>query len=279
MTTLKAIKNAKNSIYLVMFGLSDPNVLDLIKKKANEGIEVKIFYDKRSSLNIDLPSSQITAISSKGLMHQKILVIDKKLVFLGSANMTTTSLLMHDNMMIGFFSPDIADFLIKKAPFYLGSKSSSVNGQQLDLYLLPDIQNKAFLKIKNLIKDAKKSIKITMFTLTHPKLVEELILAKQNGVDVEVAIDFSSSRGASKKAIDQLKKNFIPIYYNKGQQLRHHKYILIDDRILITGSANWTKSAFSKNFDCFVVLYNLDNAQKNFMTKLWKVIKLESFQK
>ena len=42
----------------------------------------------------------------KGLMHKKIVVIDKRLIFLGTANLTTTSLRHHANVMgLGLRSP------------------------------------------------------------------------------------------------------------------------------------------------------------------------------
>jgi phosphatidylserine/phosphatidylglycerophosphate/cardiolipin synthase-like enzyme len=115
-----------------------------------------------------------------------------------------------------------------------------------------------------------------MFTFTHPILTETLIKAKKRGVDVKVAIDFESKKGASNKTIERLKNENIAIFFNPDSKLCHHKYILLDNKTLICGSANWTKSAFNKNFDCFLILYNLDDKQKKFMTKLWKTIQLES---
>ena len=279
MTFIYSLKKAKESIHLVMFGLTDPHVIKHLYKKSDQNLAVKVFYDKRSSKEIELGPSQAFPIKSKGLMHQKILVVDNSLVFIGSANMTMSSLLMHDNMMIGFFSPEIASFLISRSPYLAGSISSMVGGQKVELFLLPDLQNKALKKVLDLIKNARSSIEIAMFTLTHPKLIDEIIEAKNRGIKVQVAIDSQSSRGASKKAIEKLRKENIHILYSNGLKLCHHKYLYIDDKTLISGSANWTKSAFSKNYDCFLVLYNLDEKQKEFMKKLWKVIELETFYK
>ena len=279
MTALYALRYAKSSIYLVMFGLTDPSIINLIQKKSNDNLDVKVYYDRRSSIHIDLKPNQAFSITGKGLMHQKILIVDKKLVFIGSANMTSSSLLMHDNMLVGLYSEDMAKFIIKKAPYQFGYFKTYVANQKVELFLLPDMQNIALKKLVDLMLSSKKSIDIAMFTLTHPRLVDVLIEMKRKGVNVKVAIDYGSSKGASKKAVERLKKEKIPILFNKGQQLRHHKFLLIDNTTLVTGSANWTKSAFSKNFDCFLILYNLDKDQKSFMKKLLKVIKLESFQK
>ncbi len=277
MTYFKALKKAKDHIHLVMFGLTEPKIIDILNKKSKQDLDIKVYYDKRSSVNLNLknPRHQIK-VKSKVLMHQKILVIDRSLVFLGSANLTTASLLMHDNLIVGLYSPEIAEFLIKKTPFSSGFLSTLVGGQKVDIWLLPDSQNKAINKIVDLIDRASKNIKLAMFTFTHQALIDALINAKKRGVVVKVAIDFQTKNGASKQAVEKLKSQGIEVIYNKELKLCHHKHILIDEKHLICGSANWTKSAFNKNLDCFLILYNLDRGQKKFLNKLFKTIELES---
>lgn len=276
MTCFKALKKAKEHIHLVMFGLTDSKIIDILNKKSEDNLDMRVFYDKRSKVTLNLKPYQDNKVKSKGLMHQKILVIDKSLVFLGSANLTSSSLLMHDNLIVGFHSPQIAEFLIKKTPYYSGNISTTIGGQKIDVWLLPDMQNKALNKIIDLINSAADSIEIAMFTFTHPALVEALINAKNRNVDVKVAIDFQTKNGASRHAIEKLQKEKIEILYNTEIKLCHHKYILIDHKFLICGSANWTKAAFNKNLDCFLILYNLDQDQKKFLKKLWRTISLES---
>jgi len=276
MTILRALKIAKKSIYLVMYDLTDPHIKDILNKKSENGLNIKVFIDKNSFCNLDIKPYQITKVKSKGLMHQKILIIDGSLVFLGSANMTTSSLIMHDNLIVSFYSPEIAKFLTEKAPFSASNTSSMIGGQKIEVWLLPDFQNSALGKVKNLIDSATSSVEVAMFTFTHPILTEALIKAKNRGLKVKVAIDFQSKNGVSNKTIEKLQKENIEIYSNSETKLCHHKFISIDNKTLICGSANWTKSAFNNNHDCFFILYDLDLKQKEFLKKLWKIIQLES---
>lgn len=275
-TCFKALKKAQSNIHLVMFGLTDSHIINILNKKSNENIKLKIFYDDSCPNYLDVKPSQLIKVKGRGLMHQKILVIDDSMVFLGSANFTTSSLLMHDNLIIGFCSPQIAKFLSEKAPFSPGNMRTIVGGQEVEVWLLPDLQNKALSKIVDLIDLANHSIEIAMFTFTHPVICDSLIKAKKRGVDVKIAIDNQSKNGASNKVIEKLKKEKIEILFNRDVKLCHHKYILLDNKTLVCGSANWTKAAFTKNYDCFLVLHNLDDTQKKFMQKLWKTIRLES---
>lgn len=228
---LNALKSAKRSIDLEMYAISDPE----IQKALNEATVEK--------------SVRIHDGSTKGLMHRKILWIDGEMQFVGSANMTTQSLTLHDNLVVGVYG-----------------------SHNVEMWMLP--QEGALERIVELLDNAHKSIRVAMFTLTNPVLVNALLRAHERGVDVSVAIDYFTAEGASKKALDALKG--VQIYESQGLQLLHHKWAWIDESILIHGSANWTRAAFDKNEDCFMVLENLTPKQRRFMHRLWKRTILES---
>ena len=278
LTLLEAINQSKESIHLVMFGLSDGPILSAISQKAKQGIDVNIYYDPKGSPRIDLllENAKIHPITSRGLMHQKILVIDHEVIFIGSANMTTASLRMHDNLMIGLVNRKTAQFLEEKTPHHSGYIKATVGGQELEVWLLPDPRGHALSDLRKKIRAAQRSIRIALFTYTHPPLIEEVIAAHRRGVEVSVIIDMHSGLGASAKGIQQMHKERVPIFISQGVQLMHHKFLWIDEKILLTGSANWTKSAFYKNSDCFVALHNLNAQQKTFMKKLWRQLKTEA---
>lgn len=268
LTLIDAIDTAKESIHLISFGLSDKAILKALKDKEDKNIF--IYYDTRSSPNIKkiLNKSNVFPITENGFLHQKILIIDKKMVFLGSANFTKSSLRMHDNLVVGFYHPRIAEFLTKKTPFSPSQLQTSIAGQKIDLWILPDSKNHAINHLKSIIRLSHKKITVAMFTLTHPQVVEELINAKKRGVKVQVMVDFHSGTGVSAQAVSKLKENKIPVLLSKGQKLMHHKFLYVDESILVLGSTNWTKAAFYKNRDCFVSLYQLSEKQKSFMNHL-----------
>jgi cardiolipin synthase A/B len=273
LNAIKAIEKAKKSLFLITFGLNDLPILEAIEKKAKESLEMKLFYDRRASPNILLSNHQAYALDMQGLLHQKILILDRQIVFLGSANMTKTSFGADENMVVGFYSPQIAEFLMRKTPFFSGSFKTSVNHQSIELFLLPDVDGEALGALKKLLQKANNSIFLAMFTLTHLELVEELITAQKRGVKVQVALSAQMAHGASRKAMEKLQKAHIPLLiHSSGPQLFHHKFAQIDEKILICGSTNWTKAAFAKNHDCFFILYDLTSDQKKFLKRLTKII-------
>lgn len=277
--TIEAIQQAKKSIHLVMFDLNDPAIVHALERAQNH-IPLDIYYDaNKSPLLYSQWNAHLHPMYLSGLMHQKIMIVDRELVLIGSANMTTSSLLMHDNLVVGLRSPAVADFLIQQAPPASGYLQSSVGGQDIELWLLPDIQGKALSDLCQYLRGATHSIKVALFTLTHPILCDELIAAKQRGVAVTVVIDLHSGMGASAKAIERLQQHQINVLFSQGIQLLHHKLVWIDDQTLLCGSANWTKAAFEKNSDCIIGFRQITQTQKKFMTNLWKRIETEASQK
>lgn len=275
LTLIDAIRKAHESIHLVMFGLSDPAILNAL---AHKTIPTTIYYDQNGSPNLwnVLPHADLHPVRGWGLMHQKILILDQETIFIGSANMTTASLSMHDNLVVGFKSQKLARFLIEKTPHSPGYMKAMVGGQDIELWLLPDPRGHALHDLKHRIRTATRSLRIALFTFTHPSLIDEVIAAHKRGISVHVIMDLHSSLGASSRAVEQLKSSGVRISMSRGVQLLHHKFILIDDQTLLVGSANWTKAAFYKNSDCFLILHNLNEEQKIFMNRLWTRLDAEA---
>lgn len=275
-TYLKAIEAADNSVFLSIYSLTDLDVLSLIHQKSKQDVRIKIEYDPSASLALNryLEEGCLVPIRSKGLMHRKILTLDDTSVFLGSANLTPSSLRHHNNLVIGIYDPSLATFL--QHPSSSSFFFSLSNGVEGKIYLLPERQLLGLHHLLSEIDHAKKSIKIAMFTLTHPMIQEALIAAKKRGIKIKVAIDYFTAKGASKKTIQALERANIPLFFSQGKELLHHKWAWIDDQILITGSANWTRSAFLKNEDFLLFLSGLPKKQIKFLNELWTIIETES---
>jgi cardiolipin synthase len=279
LTFCSALNAAQRSLFIMMYGITDPEVIRILSKKASQGVRTKIHYDKKASANLtkQLPFPvEASAFASKGLMHRKILIIDDAIVFLGSANFTTASLKHHDNLVIGLYSPRLACLLQQEDQ---QSICFEIAGKPAELWLLPDDKTAAALNhLLDSLRQAQTSIQIAMFTLTHPLIAEALIEAKRRGVLVEVAVDYYTAQGASKKTVRVLEEAGIHVMFSRGQELLHHKWALIDHRKLITGSANWTKAAFAKNEDFLLFLPELADGHQKFLRTLWENISDESFE-
>ncbi len=274
----QALKKSTLSIFLSVYGISDPQVIALLGKKTDEKIPIRIEYDPSASANLKkaLPHTiELNPRKSKGLMHRKIATIDHSQVFLGSANLTTTSLRHHANLILGLYSPELAAFLEQPNGT---SFSFHIADQQGDFFLLPDSKRLCFKRLIEEIGKAHQKIVIAMFTLTHPAIANALIQAKQRGIDVFIVVDYYTAKGASKKTLAAMAKEGVNIQLSQGRELLHHKWAVIDDAVLVMGSANWTKAAFSKNSDFLLFLSPLQSGQLQFFKNLWGIIESEAVQ-
>lgn len=261
------------SIDLWMYAATDPFLLQRLEKKAGEGVHVALRFDKRGGTP-PLPSClHPTMMKSKGLMHRKIVITDDQIVFLGSANMTTSSLQLHDNLSVGLYHPGLARFL-KSPPQTTYTFQIGEPQMQGEIWLLPD--TKALGKIEKLIDEARSYIFIAMFTLTQGHLIDALIRAHQRGVSVKLALDRYTAHGASKKAVKKLSSAGIEIYLSAGLPLLHHKWASIDQQQLILGSTNWTEAAFRKNEDVLLFLSELTGPLQKQIDSMISLIQMES---
>jgi len=88
------------------------------------------------------------------------------------------------------------------------------------------------------------------------RLIQDLVDARKRGVNVTVWLDMSDPPDEVKgdnegetndKAIEILKKAGIQVSLVKPPRRLHAKVIVIDNRIVVEGSANWTYSALRRN--------------------------------
>jgi len=103
------------------------------------------------------------------------------------------------------------------------------------------------------IAGAEKEILVAVYAFTNEEIAWALVKAGQRGVKVQVVVDqeFDAGSEASKKTF--LEEKRIPIRRvagldrGKGPGSMHQKFAVIDRKIVLTGSYNWTVAAENSN--------------------------------
>ncbi len=270
------LRNAKESITLFTYSMSSKAVMRELKDRQKEGVNVEVIVDCQASPLAKYLEPEVKVVKRicQGLMHYKVIVIDHRYVWLGSANMTGDSLKLHSNVMERIDSSQLAGYIEDRF------KSMGTEGFQkrikpymttdFEMWILPDSDGAN--RIKDLMRGAKKTIKVAMYTFTRKDFADTLIRAKERGIDVQVILDRGMAQGASKKIVERLRENGIAVKTRNGDGLMHHKFMIIDDEIWVHGSANWTRAAFTQNDDYFIVHTSLDPNQKKEVLKIWKAL-------
>ncbi|MCH7921987.1 MAG: phospholipase D family protein [Nitrospinae bacterium] len=101
--------------------------------------------------------------------------------------------------------------------------------------------------------NAQRSIHVAMFSFTLDSYADALIRAHERGVEVKVVLDKGQARGRGSDA-RKLEAAGIPVRYGAGSGLMHHKFSIVDGRLVTTGSYNATWRGTHRNNENVVVI-------------------------
>jgi len=107
--------------------------------------------------------------------------------------------------------------------------------------------------LEHWIGRANHTIRLMVMLITHNELADALIAAHNRGVDIEIVID-SNWESSSGSDFDELLSSGIDIRGDERSGLMHHKAMVIDGYVIITGSYNWSASAEDSNDENILVL-------------------------
>ncbi|CAO3581273.1 unnamed protein product [Absidia cylindrospora] len=124
---------------------------------------------------------------------------------------------------------------------------------------------------------ARSTLHIAVFSFTDNKTANVLIDAKERGVDVKILTDNDQLDGKGAD-VRRLHEEFgIPFKTDNSDQFMHNKFAVIDERIVITGSFNWSIGARFKNRENVIIsnIPSLAKAYEEEFQRLWKVLECE----
>ncbi len=108
---------------------------------------------------------------------------------------------------------------------------------------------------------ANQSVHVLMYIFTLQNVAEALISAHDRGVEVKIVFDKSQGSSYSQQAL--LNAAGIEVRNDTNPNgIMHNKVAIIDNRIVITGSFNWTNSAENNNNENLIVIDSVDAASR-----------------
>lgn len=105
---------------------------------------------------------------------------------------------------------------------------------------------------------AQQTIDVAVFDLRLPSFVDALVRAARRGVKVRAIVDYSANSGASDftSAIQELEQGGVSVVKDHRSALMHNKFAVIDNRLLWTGSMNFTANDVYRNNNNMLRLSN-----------------------
>lgn len=270
-------------------------VRDILAQKARAGVKVRVMYDAFGSHRLNhkfwqpviQAGGQVEAFFATKLAranprinfrnHRKSLVIDGKIGYLGGFDLgrskkrfqITRDLDLRIQgqavavMQARFFMDWNTTAKIKKVHFQAAyfPQPDDYGDVTMQVVSSGPEQTHETLKLAYLrmFAQAKTSILVqSPYFVPDDSLLDALIIAVNAGIDVQVMIPRHSNQplmtAASRFYLDRVVAGGGKVFYYEGGFL-HTKAVIIDGRILATGTANMDIRSFKLNFEQAAVLY------------------------
>ena len=134
-----------------------------------------------------------------------------------------------------------------------------------------------FQLMHDLLRSANESIHIVMFEVKwypdYPDssmnvILQDLMDAESRGVDVRIVTDEYLT---DKPVLTYLKDNGIDIRYDSEETTTHAKLIIVDGKLVMVGSTNWSYYAIENNHEANILLYSPEIARdfESYFYDLW----------
>lgn len=273
---IEKIKSATKSIYAALYEIDYMPFAEALVEQKKKGIDIRLVsdwdYREEKAASFLLKNGiPIVFDNQKSFMHNKFIIIDGQYVWTGSVNISHNDLLRNRNNVIfiedrkmaieftkEFFEMFQDKIFGERDPKYRNTLYYFRIGQTpINLFFTPE-NDGSHIVYERLAK-AKKSILVAAFAFTHPDL-EKIVLKKiKEGIEVDILLDRGQAKNKDSIYQDPILRKNIQLYQGRGKL--HHKFIVIDEELVLTGSFNFSKNASLKNDENLLVIENIDLAR------------------
>ncbi|NMB54082.1 MAG: DUF1669 domain-containing protein [Leptolinea sp.] len=267
---IQDIDAAQESIDVAMYNFTLDDVSQALIHSSNRGLAVRVVVDSDALDKLDLPRLKKAGVYVMGdrresLMHNKFVVIDGRILWTGSLNLSASGAENDENVMVRLKSRELAaNYLVKynqmfnEDKFGMDSRSKTaqttfdLDGVPVENYFSPE--DKIDTRLVSLVGSAKKSVHILAYSFTLDRLADALIEAQKKGIDVRGVFDAESADENQGADYSRLQKDGLDVRLDGESGLMHTKAIIIDGDTVVFGSYNYTASAENRNDENVLVI-------------------------
>jgi phosphatidylserine/phosphatidylglycerophosphate/cardiolipin synthase-like enzyme len=233
---------------------------DALISAYNRGLEVKIMVDDDHKDDEDIVALKNAGIevfddNRSALMHNKFLIVDKRVVWSGSTNYTYYAFYRNNENAIRIENSSIALFYKQQFDELVAHSTNQLiyDSDVVDIYFSPEDDFKT--KLISLIDSATFNIYFMIYAFTDKDVADALIRAKNRGVFVRGVFDEGFNANQYSK-YDYLKNAGVDVKLDGGSFTLHDKVMIFDGITVVTGSYNFTISANQNNAENSLIIDN-----------------------
>jgi phosphatidylserine/phosphatidylglycerophosphate/cardiolipin synthase-like enzyme len=291
---LSFIDNATKSIDVALYGLGRQSVVDALIDAHGRDVTIRVVGDDDAATGVYSDSYQslvaagivVVTDTSSYIQHNKFLIIDDKVVWIGSTNFTDTGFSLNANNSIAITDTTLASVYTAEfeemwtGNFHEDKEDNTAHlldysGTILESYFSPT--DLVAFEVWDELDNADDTIHFAMFFWTDDLLTERVVERIDSAVGVYGVWDqvgAANQYSADEDLVDAGAHIRIEDFAGKV----HHKFAVIDvhssDPTVILGSYNWTDSGAYGNDENTLIIHNAGLAQAYYeeWQRLWEAI-------
>lgn len=251
------LKNAKNSIQLVMYGFTDPALQHAMIEAKQQGKNVKILIEpnpykaegENDSAMHQLKAAHIEILTPNPdmkLTHEKTLLTDQNNALIMTFNFTRSTFSKERNFALLITDP--AEIQEISRVFYADAQHKNIAANQSNLVWSP---NNSREKLLDFIKQAHSEIKIYAQDISDYQFIGALAKAARTGKSIKIILSQLKQDFPNRK-LDYLRRAGVEIRFSKNY-LIHAKVIISDKERALLGSINFTRASINDNRELSVI--------------------------
>ena len=251
------------------------SIRDALIRAHERGLKVRVVTESEYVSNPEMQALALAGIPLRGderqpLMHNKFVVIDGQEVWTGSMNLTVNGAYRNNNNLLRIESATLAQHYTEEfeemfiedrfGPLSwpdVPQNTIEVGGTQIEVLFSPDMR--VGDRIVALLQGAEKSIHVMAFNLTLDPIADTILRRAGEGVEVQGLFDADQSQNQGSD-VARFEEFGLDIMFDGNPSKMHHKVIIVDGSIVITGSYNFSRNAEEKNDENVLIIYSRELA-------------------
>jgi len=267
-----SIDAARLTVDVAIYSLSLTSIRDALIHAHERGVQVRVVME---SDNTDRSAPQalidagipVLGDRREGLMHDKFVVIDRSEVWVGSMNYTFSGTYEDNNNLLHLRSVKMAENYTKEfEEMFLDdmfgdrtvpetpNPDINIEGTRVETYFSPD--DGVADHILEILTQAEESIYFMAFSFTTDEFGQAIRTQAENGLDIAGVMEEQQVKSNIGTEYDFFKQAGLNVFLDGNEGQMHHKTMIVDENIVITGSYNFSRSAETRNDENILVIYS-----------------------
>lgn len=269
---VEAMDAARLSIDVAAYSLSLNSVRNALIRAHDRGATVRVVME---SSNMDRSDPQILieegipviGDNRDGLMHDKFIVIDKSEVWLGSMNFTDGGAYDDNNNLIRIHSTKIAEnYIVEFEEMFnedmfgpdivpqTPNPTITIDDTRIDTFFSPD--DGVLAALFPVLDGAQESIYFLAYSFTSNQLGDVVRQKAEAKLTVAGVMDDEQVRSNQGTEFDPFRQANLDVRIDGIEGLMHHKVFIVDEKIVVLGSYNFSQNAEERNDENVLIIYD-----------------------